>query len=190
MAKRLDGKKVATGIAIAAALYYLWGIASDSFDGSDAPDLTTDGPEVAALGQEDTGFDPSLTPMPEMPAPTPAPEAAPAPTPQPVPQVAPTPQQASPLVAPVQAPAPTGNTMGNDPANTGIMSWYKNLSPGAQQALAGGVAGGASGLMAALAQRSAQEDAKEREDRARDDKIRRGSIPAFGQGFLSRAKGG
>lgn len=181
MAKRLDGKKVATGILAAVALYYLGGLISGFFsdDGGTSADTNTDGPEVAALGVDDSNFTPP-PPMPEQTVTAPPPAPAPAQTPA-APVAAPTEN----LLAKTQAAPPpdAGSLALEKPSEGGIInksqSWFKNLSPAAQAALAQGVVGGAAGLMQGLAQKSAQEDAKRIEDQKREDKTRRGSIQAF-----------
>lgn len=61
-----------------------------------------------------------------------------------------------------------------------IAKWAKDLSPQAQQVVAKAIAGGAAGLMQGIAQKNAEEDRREREERAREDKKRRGAIQAFG----------
>ena len=61
--------------------------------------------------------------------------------------------------------------------------WFSGLSAPAQEVLARGFAGGAAGLMQALAMKNASEDAEERENRAREDRIRRGSVPDFSSAF-------
>lgn len=172
--KRLDGKKIGTGLAIAAGAYLLWGLFNGSFDGSDAPSL--DGADEVDA-EPDFPDEMPVAPIPE-PTPMPAP-VEPAPAPQPV-AAAPA-QQVAPTPAPTAA-APTRE-------NSGFMDWFGNLSAPSQKVLAQGFAGGAAGLMSAIAQRNAQKDAEDMRDQAREDKTRRGAIPAIGSGFIARTKG-
>jgi hypothetical protein len=128
---------------------------------------------------------PPLAPITPAPAPAPV-QAVPAPTPAaqpaaPQPSLAstPAPAAAAPAASATQ-PAPAG-TVGNlgDGVINGTAKWFKSLSPGAQAAIAGGVAGGAGALMNALAMRHAEEFQRERDDRARDDHMRRTQVPVI-----------
>lgn len=182
MAKRLDGKKVATGLLAAVALYWLGGLLSGSFDSEEGVDLGENGgldPETVALNSGiDTNTPEPITPPPEA-APTPQPQPAPATQPAPAPAPAPTAGISQPAPAASTTPAPASGSLKPSGADEVTANWFKKLSPGAQAALASGVVGGASALLQGLAAKSAQEDAKEREDRMREDKVRRGGIPAF-----------
>lgn len=66
-----------------------------------------------------------------------------------------------------------------------IAKWAQNLSPEGQAVVAKAIAGGAAGLMQGLAQKNAEEDRRDREERAREDKKRRGAIQAFGANAFS-----
>ncbi len=205
--KRIDGKKVAKGLLIAAALYYFGSLISGNFgedaggdggDGGDSPDpslLQTDGQDVSIQEPDTTtpAPGPESVPLPSTPAAPPvattqnlqqpqqSAAAAPAST-----QPAPQPEQ--PQAAP-QTPPPTASPKIGDEGIIGkTAKWFQNLSPGAQAVLGGTVAGGAGMTIQALAQKNAQEDAKAREDRAREDRTRRGQVQPFSLNAF-RAKG-
>lgn len=75
-------------------------------------------------------------------------------------------------------------------------TWFDKLTPNGKAILARGVAGGASALMQALSQQHALDFQKKRDEQAREDKMRRGQIPAFGEnayqpkGIIDGARGG
>lgn len=198
--KRLSKSKVARGILIAAAIYYLGGMASNAMGNPDGAQLSATGdasvgipadgealptgppPDSWSAGDAvDTGADVTAglePPAPAAPAQVQAPTvAAPAPT---------QPEQPAAVPAPASTPAPVADrstTLGKPGDASGNQgAWFKGLSPGAQAIIAGGVMGGAGATMQALGTKSAQEDARAREDRARADKIRRGSIQPYAPG--------
>lgn len=69
------------------------------------------------------------------------------------------------------------------------LNWYNGLSPGSRYILGSAVNQGANALLSARAQREAQEQQDERDERTREDRVRRGSIPAFGHAFTPRTGG-
>jgi type IV secretory pathway VirB10-like protein len=192
--KRLDGKKVGLGLLAAAALYYLTGLSSGSFDQTDTSDTSGGGeapPVPVNTPEEATAPVAMPTPEPSSPPPAPAaPQAPPAPAAQPT--------QGMPAQGMAQQQAPTPATAAATPsgslkldnAEPGVIGksakWFAGLSPGAQAILAAGTAGGAGALMQSLAMKSAQEDADKRNEMAREDKKRRESIPSFSLGAFRK----
>jgi hypothetical protein len=216
--KKVAKSKVVKGLAIAAALYYVGGLAAGAMGSTTAANLpgikgAADlfGLNAGAFGETGPpGLDmpvPQTTPLADTSAPmgtdlTPGPNAtaelaanAPAAPPPaaPAPAAPPSPAPVTDKSVPAQAPAgvpPAGPLAMGKPGGGIINSaagWFQGLSPGAQQILAGSVAGGAAGVMQALAAKNAQEDAVEREQRTRDDRVRRGAVPDFSSGFINRA---
>lgn len=66
------------------------------------------------------------------------------------------------------------------------MSWYDGLSPGSRFLLGTAVSQGLGAMNSANAQRRAQREADERERRFREDRVRRGAVPAFGGAFTPK----
>ena len=211
--KRLTKSKVARGLLIAVATYYVGGMVSGSMGDANAAASSTPswgaedaidmGSDVAAdtsaswaAGDAiDAGVEtPFDAPAPDATAGVPAPQVAapppPAPqTPQPaVASAAATPDQPAAVQPPASTPAApaapaTSTVLGKAGDASGSQgAWFKGLSPGAQAIIAGAMTGGAGAAMQALATKSAREDEREREERAREDKIRRGTPAAYGAG--------
>ena len=222
--KKVTKSKVVKGLLIAAAVYYTAGIAGGMMGSTDMANLPgikgladTLGINAGAFGETgppgaiptpDFQATPLVTqpPIQETPTPDataelaqasqPAMPAQPAAQPT-VPgapaQPAPAPNAPAPAAPPPDAAAPA--QPGAPGVPTSALSWWKNLSPAAQQILAQGFAGGAAGMMQALAAKNAQEDAEERENRMREDRTRRGAVPDFSsafkpRGIIDRARGG
>lgn len=198
--KKLSKSKVVKGILIAAAVYYLGGMAANamgdsaasgaqSWSAGDAIDMGSDVPDPggtswAAGDAIDAGGEVfAEAPAPEVTAGLEAPVQAPQVAQVEAPKAAEPPQTAA-VQPPASTPAPVvdrSTTLGKAGDNSGSQgAWFKGLSPGAQAIIAGGITGGAGAALQALGTKSAQEDAKAREDRAREDKIRRGSIRPYG----------
>lgn len=164
------GKSKLTGALLAAAAAYFLG---DLF-GGDGETPTLD----PSLVTEPPGSD--IT-MPEVESNL---ISEPPPEPSPVPETpVPAPQTATPAVAPTGLSQPTlGSSDGGILA--GVGRWFKDLSPEGQRVVAQSIAGGAAGLIQGLAQKNAMEDAREREERQRADRERRGRVAAFAPGAI------
>lgn len=178
--RRLGRSRLARGLLLAAAAYFVGNYFSGSEDVPDADANVPGGaPEPDLLAGGDA-IDITTTPQPDI-TPTPTPEPPPVQAPQPQAQVQPVvPQPPPPSQIPAfQGASATGSVTPDDGIISSTAKWFKDLSPGAQQVLASSVAGGAAGLMQSMAQRNAQEDLREREQRAREDRERRGRIAAF-----------
>lgn len=135
----------------------------------DLPAVEISAPEAPL----DAAADPALAAQTQQPAPAPAPNPAPV--------VAPA---AEPTTGAFDANSKTPSLYGKegDAPAPFAATWFSKLTPGAQAALAQGVVGGASGLLQSLAQKNMLEDQEKREERAREDRIRRTSVAAFGDG--------
>lgn len=154
------------------------------------------------------GYAPANTPAAAAVPPSTTP-AVPAPTQAQAPvQSTPAPETPTPTgpASGPSSPAPAGSTTAQTPSavkdlstsvaktpslpqGTNVGQWFKSLSPAAQAAIAGGVAGGAGAVMNAIAAKNAQEFQTDREQRTRDDVIRRGAITAFGDGAIKPKRG-
>lgn len=211
--KRLADNKVVKGLMIAAAAYFIGGLAAGAMGSTTAANLPGISGAADFLGMGDVGAFAGAPPVADAvggavqaaaPVADAQPAAAPAPTAQaPVAKAAPVSAAPAPAAPPpgVQPPAPVSDLSAGNPAGSlslndgqgGIIDrtakWFGKLSHGAQTVIAGSVAGGASGLMQALAAKNASEDAEDRDERAREDRTRRGSIPAFGSAFTPKKSG-
>lgn len=104
------------------------------------------------------------------------------------------PPSGSPTGAPTGTPTtpPAGNPAGNGIINTvrngynTVADWYSGLSPISRQILGAGVSYGAQAIIGARAQNDAEEERNRILQDERDDRIRRGSIPAFGSAFTTK----
>lgn len=211
--KKITKSKVVKGLLIAAAVYFTAGIAGGMMGSTAMASLPgiksladTLGIESGAFGTGPPGAIPTpdfqTTALPTQPPiqETPTPDAttelarasAPGAVQQSAQPAAPAPSApagASAAATPAFDAAPAPAQPGAPGVPTSALSWWKNLSPAAQQILAQGFAGGAAGMMQALAAKNAQEDAEERENRMREDRTRRGSVPDFSSAFKPRKPG-
>lgn len=77
-------------------------------------------------------------------------------------------------------------------ANPGLVqqAWdgYNSLSPASRAIVNAGISGVANAALQGNAQRNAQQAQEEAEERQREDRVRRGSIPAFGSAFTPRPR--
>lgn len=209
--KRVTENKVVKGLAIAAAVYFAGGLAAGAMGSTTAANLPGIKGAADLFGMDGGAF--SGAPPGDMPLPSA--QATPLATPPPIQETdltksplanapaAPAATPAAPAPAAAAAPAPAPSAPGavpgapppvqTAPGAPGVpktaVSWWQGLSPGAQQILAQGFSGGAAGMMQALAAKSAQEDAEKRDERQREDRVRRGSVPDFSAGIINRARG-
>lgn len=176
--KTLGKSKLASGLLAAAAVYFLGSyLAGDDAPATEPPvDLGVNGgldPESALRGDVVTPEPVEAVPTPEVPQAA-VPQAPQPPVPPPVSET------------PPQTTSTPGSNLGSKDGGiiAGAAKWFKDLSPGAQQVLAASVAGGATGMMQALAQKNAMDDARDREERVRQDRIRRTTITPFAPNSL------
>ena len=93
-----------------------------------------------------------------------------------------TPEFTSPVETTTTTAAPSsGNGIIDGARNlwNGATQWYNGLSPASRFVLGQAASTGASALLQGNAQRNAQQYAEQQEQRARDDRARRGSVSAF-----------
>lgn len=67
--------------------------------------------------------------------------------------------------------------------------WYSSLSPASRYVLGTAVSQGASALLQGAAQREQQQSVEEQREQERQDRVRRGYIPAFGSAFTRKQPG-
>lgn len=67
-----------------------------------------------------------------------------------------------------------------------VGDWYNGLSPISQRVISGALSTGASALLQGMNQREQQQFIEQQEEQRRQDRIRRGQIPAFGSAFTQR----
>lgn len=195
--KKVAKSKIVKGLALAAAVYFTAGIAGGAMGSTTMANLPGIQGAADFLGMGDVGAfagaPPTVTPLADTsaPPPTPTPDAttelqqASAPQASVVDKSVPAgPAAPSPAAGAPKLPGSAGT--GVNPAS----AWFSSLSPAAQQILAQSVAGGAAGMMQALSAKNAAEDAEAREERAREDRRRRGSVPDFSSGIIDRVRGG
>lgn len=68
----------------------------------------------------------------------------------------------------------------------GLGGWWDGLSPISRRVISGALSTGASALLQGMNQREQQQFIEEQEEQRRQDRIRRGQIPAFGSAFTRR----
>lgn len=104
--------------------------------------------------------------------------------------------EGGPPVQPAPTPTPTpAPSIGNGIINgargawNSATQWYSGLSPLSRQVLGLGVSQGISGALRANAQNEASGAATAREERQRDDRVRRTGVGNFGSAFTPKPKG-
>jgi hypothetical protein len=157
------------------------------------PTPTTGTPSYIPAGEGDAAAvnsgltsTPTPTPATGTPTPPPTPSAGAPSTPVPPAEVPPTPAG-----TPAGTPAANSGIIQNGNPNlfTRGMDWANSLSPTTRMILGLGISQGIGAIAQSRAQRAAQEQQDHQQEQANQDRVRRGSLPAFGNAFTPRTSG-